>query len=986
MKNILNFLIFIVIGSQLGFGQDNNINDENNHKASISGVVRDDETNEPLPEAYVFLNGGVHKTVCDLDGKFVFHNLEKGLYKVKASYTGFPDKEIEVNVINNELYDVVIRLSAKVEEIQTVNVKVQRTEEQEALTMRKKESGNVEIVTSEYLKKTPSTTASDAIAKSSGASIQDNKFVVVRGLNDRYNAAFLNGAPLPSSESDRKAFSFDIFPVSMIEYLSVQKTASPELSGEFAGGVIDIKTKDIPENNFQSISVGGGYNTLTTFKESVNYKGGKYDWLGIDDGGRDLPSVIPSKQDFPTLISEQASLAKEYKNDWSTTKGKYNPNFNMMYSIGLVDTLFHKEIGIIAALSYNRKNNYFTTARRSFTDVKTELSDETILETDYLDQVYSSQILAGGMFNFAIKLNNHNRVSFKNVYNINTDNRVINRSGQRDAFEENPTIVKSQALWYTQNNIYSSQLIGEHMFAKDKLRFDWVGGYSDIQRAIPNLRRMVYTKLDHFNDPNDPVIQDTMYSANIGVSSVGSDYGGGIFYSKNHEVIKSFKGAFTYKMDTINGILTEIKLGGFYQDRQREFTARQLGYTRYGGAGQAVKFDNNLLYLPQDSIFLPENMGLIKPGVGGFKLTDQTKYTDGYTASSNLKAGFISIDNRFGKKYRLLWGARVEQFNQTLEAQISKDSLLTVDTTNIDLLPSFNFIYSPNKKHNVKLAGSQTLNRPEYRELAPFAFYDFNTQFVLSGNADLKRALITNADLRYEFYPGNGQLLSGTVFYKHFQNPIEQVARPDVMNEISYQNVPEAINYGIEIEFKTFLGAIFKAEEKSFLNDISLFSNLAIIRSKVDVSQNVGVDYKYRSLQGQSPYVLNGNIAYTNKKYSTTFTINVNNVGDRIYIIGSSLQPDVWEKGRTFVDLQLSKGFFNDKLEIRLNFQNILSQKQLFYQNGYSTEEVSGGKQFVNNIFLGDKNYRNGFSEKTDNLIWSTINPKQISFSASFKF
>ncbi len=982
MKNKLFLLICLVVN--LAFGQDNR---GENTKGAIAGTVREGESGETIPNAYVFLQNTDHKTVTDLDGKFGFHHLAFGHYQVLVKFADYPEKLVEVDVVNSETVYIDVNLQHNVKMTEEVTIRARKPMGDLGIELEKKNNAVVsDVISSATLAKTPDRTTSDALKRVSGASVQDNKFVIIRGLNDRYNAAYLNGAPLPSSESDRKAFSFDIFPVNMLDNLTILKTASPDLPGEFAGGVINIKTKDIPENNFQSFSIGGGYNTITTFKDQTTYSGGKLDWLGVDDGTRALSKAIPDHKSFPLLMNDQAALAKTFTTNWDLNNQKFSPNMSFQYSMG-VNKSFGKDekrdFGFIGSLSYNKTNNYNETQRRAFTNG----SGVSQIEFDLLDKVYSTQVLAGGMANFSVKINQHNIIGFKNLYSVNSDNRMIARTGEINPLDANPNLLRSNARWFTQNNIYSGQLTGEHLFKKNRLRVDWVGGYSNIVRTIPNLRRSIYSRSKYLNDPQNPVATDTMYSANISSSSVGPDYGGGMFFSTNKENIASLKASISYHLDTIAGIATELKIGGMYQSRHRDFAARQLGYTKFGAPGGSTNFDQNLLYQPEDSIFQPQNMGLIKPGVGGFKLTDGTKLTDAYQASSSLTAGYISLDNKFHKKFRLIWGARAEYFVQQLNATRNDKSALVINTKKLEILPSFNFVYSASKRQNLRLSGSQTLNRPEYRELAPFAFYDFNTQFVLSGNDSLKRAKITNFDLRYEWFPGKNQLISGSLFYKYFENPIEQVARPDVANEISYKNAPYAKNYGIELEFRSIIGYLINSDSASFLNNLTVFSNLSIIRSVVDVSKNIGTAYQTRPLQGQSPYVFNGGVMFEDKNHKMSYTLNVNRVGQRIYILGSISQPDIWEKSRTFLDFQIAKSFLEEKLEVKFNIQNILAQKLIFYQNNYTlTDSPKGFRKATNAVLIGDSQNKNGYSEKIDDTIWSTKFGQTFSFVVVYKF
>lgn len=955
---------------------------------AIGGTIRDAATGETIPSAYVFLVGTVHKTLTDFNGRYLFKNLDYGKYEVKASYSGYEAKSAMVEIINNQAIELDLSIGQKVTNKQEVVVKAKKPQGELKLELEKKNNVSVsDVISAAALQKTPDRSAGDALKRVSGASIQDNKFAIIRGLNDRYNAAYINDAPLPSSESDRKAFSFDIFPVNMLDNITILKTATPELPAEFAGGLIQIRTKDIPLKNFQSLSYGNGFNTITTFRDKMNYQGGKTDFLGMDDGTRALPGVIPAKDAFPSLLNGQADLAKQFTTDWGTTLSKFAPNTNLQYAMGINSTIKGREFGFIGSLSYNRTNNYNETMRRSYTANAAGGVGASQLENDLLDKVYSSQVLMGALANFSLKLNAGNSISFKNLYSINSDDRVIRRTGELNPLESNPSLLKSTALWFTGNNIYSSQLTGEHLFNKGRFRINWVGGYSNILRTVPNLRRSIYTRMKYLSDPSNPNPQDTMYIANISQSNVGPDYGGGMFFSTNKENISSFKLNLTYVLDTIAGIRTELKVGGLYQYRERDFAARQLGYTKYGISGGNVTFRNDLLYQDENSIFSAENMGLITPGIGGFKLTDGTKYSDSYHAQSTITAGYVSIDNRFNDKWRLNWGARAEYFTQELTSKRSDKSDLFINVKKMDVLPSFNLIYGMTKRQNLRFSGSQTLNRPEYREMAPFAFYDFNTQFVISGNDSLQRAKITNVDLRYEWFPGKNQLLSASLFYKHFENPIEQIARPDVLNEISYKNVGSAQNYGIELEFRSVLGSLFNRDSTSFWQNMTLFSNLAIIRSVVDVSQNIGTPYASRPLQGQSPYVFNGGIQFEDKKNMMSYTLNVNRVGNRIAILGSINQPDIWEKSRTFIDFQIAKSFLKEKLEVKVNFQNILAQKLDFYQNNYTTvADKSAAKRFTNSLFLGDADDKNGYDASQDDLIWSTKFGRTFSFSITYKF
>ncbi len=969
MKKILSglFLLMCVTGfSQTG---------------KITGKIIDAKTGETLPGATAVIEGTTKGASADFDGNFSINNVAVGKVTLIVSYISYDTKKLTgIEVKANDVTNVNVPLeTSSSQNLQEVTVTVEIAKENTAaLTLMQKNNVSVsDGVSAETIKRTPDKSTGDVLKRVSGASIQDNKFAIVRGLNDRYNVSYMNGAPLPSSESDKKAFAFDIFPANMLDNLIITKTARPDMPGDFAGGIIEVNTKNIPEKNFISVSAGGGYNTLTTGKKQMYYKGGSLDWLGIDDGARAMPGSIPQYGSFPSDIHEQAKLAQNTNSgDWNSYEKTFAPNSSFQLAGGYNFKRKEKDFfGVLLSLSHNRTNNFYTTKRNSFIN-SPDISIASQQEKDFIDETYSVETLAGALFNLSLKLNENHSISLKNLYSINSDDRTIRREGALNVSESNPSLIKSTAFWFTSNQIMSSQLNGDHYFSKPKIKVTWVGSYSDVKRSIPNLRRSIYTRFKSFNDPFDPNPWDTAYQANMSFANVGPDYGGGMFWSSTNENIKSFKTDISRQFRLNENLKTEIKIGGMYQNRNRIFEARQLGYTKYGQAGQAYSFNDSLLLQSEGEIYSAQNMGIISPspapgfpGKGGFKLTDATKFSDRYAASSTLYAGYLMLDTKFKEWFRAVYGVRVESYNQKLHAKRDNGDTLSTDTTVTDFLPSVNLIFSLTDKQNIRVSYSRTLNRPEFREVAPFAFFDFNTLYLLQGNDTLQRALIDNYDLRYEYYPGRGQLISGSLFYKQFHNPIEQVLLTGNGNndELAYSNAIKAKNYGFEIEYRLIIGSIFKLDSIKFLNNLSVFTNFAYIKSEVDLSNQVGA--VSRPLQGQSPYVINGGISYIDNDLGYSVSGVVNRVGERIYFVGNSVEPSLWENGRTVVDLQFTKSFFKNKLDIRFNIKDILakSQKQYFYQNSVFHPE-------------------NKLDKGKDDLIWIREYGTTYSLQLSFKF
>jgi hypothetical protein len=952
----------------------------------IKGTVVEEGTGKTIPGVLVKVLNTKLATQTDASGNFIIRNVPVGKQELEFSDFTLDTKIIsDVDAIKDETTSLTVSMAEKNNTLNEVVIKRTKMKAESVASLLSVQKNSARVsdgISAETIKRTPDKTTSDVLKRISGTSIQDNKFVIIRGLNDRYNTTYLNGSPLPSTEPDKKAFSFDIFPANMLDNLVIYKTATPDLPGEFAGGVIDINTKSTPDKNFQSISVGTGYNTITTGET-------KFEANDIKVG---LPSYFPSSTDFialqnlktETSIQQIASLAKNYQTDWSVDEGKFDPNTNLQFTLGRYFKFNEEQsLGLLASVTNNVTNIYGETSRNSYE------TPGSVLES-FSDKNYSKQKLTGAILNLSLKLDTNNMFSFKNLYSITSESRYTDRIGTKNAQDAEPIIGAITNRLFTQNKIYTGQLIGEHFLPKSKIKFNWVGAYSNVQREIPSERRNTYEYLQ-YSDGTQSVPR-----AEFSKNAVGADFPGSIFTSNNTEDIYSGKIDASKKIEFSDNFSADVKVGGITQSRSRKFEARQLGYIRFNGNVNGVIWGNDNTFLttiqtlPNATIFNASNMGILStsPNSSGLTLFEGTKGSDYYDAEANLNAGYIMIDNIFNK-WRIIWGARLEDYTQKLNSKSDVGDIITVDDKQLDILPSVNLIYSLTKKQNLRLSGSKTLNRPEFRELAPFIFFDNATRFSTAGTPTLKITEIYNADLRYEFFPGKGQLVSVSAFYKDFTNPIEIQALANNSNQ--YQNADAGTNYGVEIDFRVLLSSIIGTKENKFLDDLTIFSNLAVIRSKVDISNLIATSID-TPLQGQSPYVFNAGFQYLNKELGWSFSANMNRVGNRITIHGNQTSdnqtPAFWEKARTLLDFQLAKSFWNNKFELKLNVQNALAQDLIFYQNNDlpGTSEIKGFDAFVNKLFTGDSQNKNGYNTQEDDLIWKTKFGQTFSFTMTYNF
>lgn len=952
--------------------------DEN---STITGTVVEEATGKPLPGVLVAIIGTKFSTATDSEGKFSFRKMPAGQYILEFSLISFSTKVVdEVVVVDKEttvLNVSMAELSGVLDEVVIKTVKAKTESVQSLLTMQKNSVRVSDGISAESIKRTPDKTASDVLKRISGASVQNNKFVIIRGLNDRYNTTYLNGAPMPSSEPDRKAFSFDIFPANMLDNLVIYKTASPDLSGEFTGGVVEVSTKSTSDKDFQSVSVGTGFNSITTGKEQLYSK----------DIKSKLDPSTPNVDDFKALqnnrtegnLAQLVTIAKNNETDWNLYDKTFGLNTSFQYTLGRNFTLKgEKNLGILVSLSNSTSNNFNETQRKEYDAPNSLLSD-------LVDKNYTVQTLSGAIVNISLKLNANNKFSFKNLYSINSEQRILDRSGQLTQ-EDDPLFTEATARIFTKNILYTGQWGGEHFFSNSKIKLNWVGSISNVIRDIPNERRHYYALTKFADGTQSPPV--TSFSTN----TVGRNLPGSVFTSLNNEILYSAKFDLSKKVEFFENLGTDFKIGGLTQIRDRVFEARQLGYTRFIGTVGGINygnltFNNQIESQSNATIFNASNMGILGTRSSGLTLYDGSLGNDRYNADSKLSAAYIMIDNSINK-FRLVWGVRMEDFSQNLFSKSDSNADIVVNSSQLDFLPSANLIYKIDKKQNIRLSASKTVNRPEFRELAPFIFFDNDTRQNTSGLTDLKIATINNYDLRYEIFPGRGQLFSFSVFYKDFTNPIELQALANNANQ--YNNAKSAENKGIELEYRSLASSIFGTEDNKLLSDLTFFTNLSIIRSTVNTS-NLLSNAADTPLQGQSPYVLNVGLQYSNSEKGWSFTGNLNRVGDRIFIQANQANGvdilALWEKARTFLDFQLSKSLLKNKMELKFNLQNALAQDLDYYQNVNGTvDKIKGLNSFINTIVTGDSQNLSGYNSKTDDLVWSTKLAPTFSFNVTYSF
>ena len=894
--------------------------------------------NESIAGATVNVAGSNKAFAADVEGRFVLKLDASKKHTVEISAAGYNSKLIEdVEGKAGEVNDLLVTLEDKTLAQVTVRTSVRKESTASLLSLQRNNTAVSSGIAADFIKRTPDRTTADALKRVSGTSIQDNRFVIIRGLSDRYNAAFINNAQLPSSEPDRKAFSFDVIPAGMIDNIIINKTATPELTGEFAGGLVQVQTKDIPSKAFASVGVQFGYNFQSTFRSFQSNERGATDWLGFDDGRRDLPAAFPqSAQYYRSLITrsngleQQLDLTRSFRNDvYTTVTSDAAPLQTYNFSIGTVKRSSNgASFGMIASALYRRSQLIFDVDR-----LFSQNDGSPIF--DFKDRQNRYQVSTGAMLNLTYS-QRKNKLSFKNLFNQFYEDNYFTRTGINTNRLQN---IQLNSSFLNQRSFVSTQLEGEHQLT-NKVKFKWNSGYALVTRKQPDLRTSQYVQ---------PVAG--------GQYEVDQD-DTRRFFSDLEDHSLSANGSLSVPFQLL-GQKQQLKIGGSSLLRFRNFKSRIFRYV----PASINNFEDKLVFLPYAKIFAPEN---IQPK--GFVLEEFTNNEDKYFGISVINAGFLMFDNKLSDDIRLAWGVRTEFFEQFLRTKDRSAKQIVINKEVLDILPSLNLSWTVNASSNLRLGAYKTVARPEFREIAPFAFFDYEQNYGISGNPDLKRTSIYNADLRYEIYPKAGEAISFGGFIKRFVEPIEFRLDPGSNADrrlYFYQNAKDANTYGLELEFRKGLGFISSA---SFFNSLSLFGNLTYIFSEVTFADEISGSpvSANRPIQGQSPYLINGGLQYTNPANGWTASLLYNRVGERLALVGNADFPDIYERPRNLVDFQLTRKILKKKGELKIQLADLLNNPIYLYENLNTSKAFQSGSDRLFSQYRPGASFSVGFTYDFD--------------------
>lgn len=929
----------------------------------ITGRIIDEENGQPVVGANV--HAGDRTAISGADGTFSL-SLTPGSYTVLVSYTGYMNKEIaEVEVKDNQAFELNATLKRGKGQLTGVVVKSSARKESIAAlyTEQKNRASMSDGISAEQIARTPDNNVGAVLKRVSGVNTIDNKYVVVRGLTERYNQAMIDGIAVPSTDMNRRNFSFDVIPAELVSSVVVNKTATPDVSSEFSGGQVIVNTLAIPVQNFLSVTIGAGYNSQTTGKDFLQVGGrGRYDYLAFDDGRRKAPEGIKywmfksgggdndNPLDFQPDALEQSKRFDP--NGYKLYNNIARPNQNYRFTIGRLYHLNEKtKIGFAGGATYRNTQeiNKYTTARGY--DVTADW-----LNTDSAGRgiVNKFNTTWGAAFNAGIEGEKY-KINIRNLYTrmLNDDAYDVYKR-QNDALERKERSIFADPVF---TYVMQTKLDGEHQLTKKGLLLNWSAARTSLSQHHNDLRSFTYrytTTIEGKDIYQTPGLTDNQtiagaynYDYRLWTTVQQTDYNWAVSLSQPFSFLKEKS-------------LLKAGYAGWQKERQQGTIMARL-FSDYTG-----KFFD--LYEGYESILAPERIGWGQDKA--YYYADAEQGGDQYKGKSKNHSLYLMLDQRLFKKLRLVYGVRAENFNSK-NAQLAEIEtrrllqLLYPDVTfvgrkpvetgekNWRFLPSVNLTYNLTGKMNLRAAYAVTMVRPDLRENATMAFVDPLLRGPISGG-NLASTLIKNYDVRYEWYPSAGEILSVTGFYKHFDKPVE-LMKTTTLNQYYYTNQKSATNLGLEMELRKSLGFI---ADRTWLQQLTLFGNATIMKSEVTTLKEliepipgtpdvkvtmVEADTK-RPLFGQSPFIVNAGISYTAAQFGVNAVYNRS--GYRTYTIEDEPGFIEYENGRDVIDLQLSARLLRQKLEIRLNISNLLDNAAIYYINptGYKGIPGSNGE------------------------------------------
>jgi len=870
---------------------------------TVKGKVVDKRSGEGLPAVYIQIKGGEAQTVAtELDGTFTLR-LPPGTYRVTFSTPEFDEQTKTVVVKDGKVIELAIAMAPSIvagkEETIEVEGTIDTRKESATLAVRQAAPTVSDAVSAQEISRTPDSNAGDAMKRVVAVTVSEGKYVALRGLEGRYVTTLLNGVLLPSPEPDRNAIPLDLFPTSLLSTMTVYKSYSPELPGQFGGGALSIDTSSFPSKFELKLGMSTSANTVATGAQGMTNANahGAADFFGFDDGTRRLPDAVPRGRAVRNMTpAELEQIGESFTNVWTPKTATVTPNLGVNAMVGNTTKLAGKRVGYLATGMFKR--NYSV---RDGSTGRTALVGGDLTLTDDLDfSVGVAESTIGALANVGIELNRDNDISLFGLYSHAGEDVSSLANGYSEADGQ----IDVTRLSFVMRSLAFTQLTGKHKLSRaNGAELKWQANVAQTTRDELDSRDLIYTI-------------DTQTGTRFYKDQPGS---GQRFWQSLADLAGGGGADFQVRSGR-----AQFKAGALAQASQRSLVGRRFRYKWVGS-------DPSVRSLEAEDMFDPMHIG------PDFVPEEGTLNEDAYKASLGVYGAYSTAEVQLDDKMRGIVGVRYEHSAQhmTNGSGYAIAGLKTdVSRNDDDVLPAANLVYAARPDMNVRFAYSYTLGRPRFRELAPFLFFDYIRRRAISGNPNLLTTHIHNADLRWEWFPREGEVFAVSAFGKQFFDPIEQVLA-NSESDATFANAASGNLIGTEIEAR-----------KAIAENFRLGANFSLLRSRVQLAKDQMLQTtKNRALYGQAPYVANVSFGYVNPKIIEA-TVLYNVTGRRISDVGIEGLPDIYEAPLHRVDLVAVRNLTKD-LRLKLSGSNLLNQKARLEQGDLTVNTYSPGVSFA---------------------------------------
>jgi len=900
-------------------------------QGTIAGVVRDAVSGDPIIEAGVEVFESHQKTRTDLDGKYSVE-VAPGTYQVRMFaplYQGIRLQKVVVQPGKITKADAALKPEGQAA-VEVVEVVAQADKAAEAVQLIERKNSPVvsDNISAETIRKSPGSNAGDIVQRAPAVTVKDSKFIVVRGLNERYTSALLNGSRLPSTDPDRRVVPLDLFPADFLDSLSIIKTYTPDLPGDFSGGLADIRLKSYPDKFSLGLGLSTNFNTNTTFQDFSTYKGaGGADYFGLGGNYRSLPSIIPNSNVQGAPDAQAQAYGRSFRDIWTPHSMTAPPGFSANFSVGDSFGPLGVEMAGIYTTEYKARPDEID---RQFV---VDPSGQPRVINDFTYNFSTFETRLGGVFTSSYKLSSDHRLTFRSLVDHVTSDEVA--EGLATTTNQTGEPRTTTQLQYTEERLAFGQIVGEHHLPAFQL--DWRTAFSQTTQDQPDTR--IVTRELRGGDT---------------IGSFSNDSCGGCrLFGNLEERLTDSAVDFTMPVNTglpftdlWSDLPAKLKFGPAYSYRDRDYRLRRFQYLVHKNELTPPDF----LFQPTEVLLAPENIR----SADGFSFVEESQPRDSFSATQEIVAGYGMLDmplfsgwqreggGRLEHQVRLIAGVRTEYSYISLKTTDDRGNPATPKKNDLDPLPGVNLVYSPRNDMNIRFGYSQAVSRPEFRELSPVLFVKARGLTPTVGNPDLVESNITSYDARWEWFLSPLEVVSFSLFYKQLDKPIEQTVQQFASSPVyGFTNADNGTLQGFEVEARKNLGFLSPR-----LAGVNFQTNVSYVDSEVNIPRgplDVQTSTK-RALQGQSPFSVNAVLEYSSPDLGTARLL-YNTAGERIEAAGSNGLPDIFEQRRDELDLVLLRQInpFGTPLNAKLAVENLLDDRYLFTQGDQVQRQYTTG-------------------------------------------